>query len=1065
MDIWTIPPEMRAKYDAQFEIIQQGGAVTGDVAKALFLKSGLPAEVLAKIWALADMDADGRIDKKEFSIALWLIAMKLKGIEVPERLPVSMLAPPPRPPPSTDPFSSTGAAPPRPGPPPPLPPAPAPSAMASPIATQAAGRVGGPPPKPPPPTNVPPPKPVPPAIPPAPQVAPTSAIGVTQPGEWAVPQQTKLKYTQLFNQHDRQRTGFLTGNQTRGILMQTGLPNAVLAQIWYLSDIDTDGRLTSEEFVLAMHLCELSRSGQQLSATLPVDLVPPSYRRKNSGARHDSAGSVSSAGSRGLGGHETLVSPPVTQENVDLIGGIHMGHATFEDKRRENFEKGQAELERRRQIILEQQRREQQERERKEREEMQRREKMRQEQERKRQEELEAERERQRQRAEELEAERKRMQEQKEAARKEMERQRELELQRQRIIEMTALKQRTQEGLSLLKRRKLDLCLQVERLSREVGEVNGKIAAQREEVATAKAFIDGMRPQRDERMAELSEVKARLKECSDEALLLNQEKLNMQNQLASLKSKAGNKQREFETKIEMARKQLQQLGNEIKNKTAEVEKAEKEVEDKENAKNAANHVDESVWGGAPAPQENEASTEDPSKPEWNDPTSVDWGDETPKAAPAVPPPPTQATIDAWGEPETTTATFAQESWRTSDASASWAGRDRATTSGDPGKEDGVTKYRALFEFEARNEDELSFQPGDIIKVTLGEQGEPGWLAGELRGKSGWFPESYVEPANGGSTTATSWDLAPAEAEVRSTPLDTVQEEPGSGEGEIVCYALYSYDSAEPGDLCFPIGAAIKVTQKNGDWWTGSYNGTSGIFPGNYVSTEKPADTEPESAPAGASPAVVQTNAEDGRQPDSANGKRSSTQNDSNKSMKKKPEIVMVVANYEASGDGQLSLVKGQLVQVRKKTDGGWWEGEIHQKGKGRKIGWFPASYVKVLAGPGAVGNSAPGATAPATTPALAQEASSEPVQGEKVKAVFEFQGQQDDELTFGIDEIIVVTNKDDPSWWKGYKTSDASSKEGLFPSNYVEALCKNGAVAKRKVGPSLNESQKISPAS
>lgn len=53
-----------------------------------------------------------------------------------------------------------------------------------------------------------------------------------------------------------------------------------------------------------------------------------------------------------------------------------MGHATFEDKRRENFEKGQAELERRRQIILEQQRREQQERERKEREEMQRREKV-----------------------------------------------------------------------------------------------------------------------------------------------------------------------------------------------------------------------------------------------------------------------------------------------------------------------------------------------------------------------------------------------------------------------------------------------------------------------------------------------------------------------------------------------------------------------------------------------------------------------------------------------------------------------------------------------------------------
>lgn len=26
-----------------------------------------------------------------------------------------------------------------------------------------------------------------------------------------------------------------------------------------------------------------------------------------------------------------------------------------------------------------------------------------------------------------------------------------------------------------------------------------------------------------------------------------------------------------------------------------------------------------------------------------------------------------------------------------------------------------------------------------------QTGEPGWLAGEIRGHTGWFPESYVEP--------------------------------------------------------------------------------------------------------------------------------------------------------------------------------------------------------------------------------------------------------------------------------------------------------------------------------
>ncbi|XP_022654565.1 intersectin-1-like isoform X4 [Varroa destructor] len=1039
MDTWTIPPEMRAKYDARFEIIQQGGAVTGDVARALFLKSGLPPQVLAKIWALADMDADGRIDKKEFSIALWLIAMKLKGIEVPDRLPASMLAPPPRPPPSADPFVATGATPPRPGPPPPVPPAPALSAMVPPVAIPAAGRVGGPPPKPPPPVNMPPPKPAPPVIPPAPQVVPSSGIGSVQPGEWAVAQQTKLKYTQLFNQHDRQRTGFLTGNQARGILMQTGLPNAVLAQIWQLSDIDTDGRLTSEEFVLAMHLCEQSRSGQQLPTTLPVDLVPPSYRRRNSGARHDSVGSVGSAGSRGISGQEAIVSPPMTQESAELIGSLSVGYATFEDRRRENFEKGQAELERRRQIIVEQQKREQQERERKERDEMLRKQKMRQEQERKRQEELEAERERQRQRTEELEAERKRMQEQKEAARKEMERQRELELQRQRITEMTALKQRTQEGLSLLKRRKLDLCLQVERLSREVGEVNGKMAVQKEEVATAKAFIDGMRPQRDEIMSELSEIKARLKECSDEALLLNQEKLNMQNQLASLKSKAGNKKRELETKIEMARKQLQQLTNEVKNKTAEVEKSEKEVEDKENAKNAANH-DESVWVSVAPAKEDKA--EDLSKPKWDDPTEVNWGDEAAKTAPVVPPPPTQATMDAWGDTKPSPDVSVGGNWGTDNIAKSWADPNGTTVQAGAistkKKEEEATKYRAVYKFEARNEDELSFQPGDIIKVTVGEQGEPGWLAGELRGKSGWFPKSYVEPVDGGALT---WDSAPAETEVRSTPLDTVEEEPGAGEGEAIYYALYQYNSTEAGDLCFPAGAAIKVTQKNGDWWTGTYNGASGMFPGNYVSADELVNAEPEAV---TNVPAAQVATEDERQSEKANGKRSSTPNDSKKSMKKKPEIVVVVANYDASGDGQLNLVKGQLVQVRKKTDGGWWEGEIHYKGKGRKSGWFPASYVKVLAGPGVGEKSATGAAASTLASASSQETSTESVRGEKVKAVYDFQGQQEDELNFVLDEIIVVTNKDDPAWWKGYKASDGPTMEGLFPSNYVEPISGDG---------------------
>lgn len=51
-------------------------------------------------------------------------------------------------------------------------------------------------------------------------------------GEWAVPQSSKLKYTQMFNMQDRMKRGFLGGMEARAILTQSHLTHPVLAQIW-----------------------------------------------------------------------------------------------------------------------------------------------------------------------------------------------------------------------------------------------------------------------------------------------------------------------------------------------------------------------------------------------------------------------------------------------------------------------------------------------------------------------------------------------------------------------------------------------------------------------------------------------------------------------------------------------------------------------------------------------------------------------------------------------------------------------------------------------------------------
>uniref|UniRef100_A0A674CTA1 Osteoclast-stimulating factor 1 n=1 Tax=Salmo trutta TaxID=8032 RepID=A0A674CTA1_SALTR len=54
---------------------------------------------------------------------------------------------------------------------------------------------------------------------------------------------------------------------------------------------------------------------------------------------------------------------------------------------------------------------------------------------------------------------------------------------------------------------------------------------------------------------------------------------------------------------------------------------------------------------------------------------------------------------------------------------------------------GLVLVKARFQFKQNNEDELSFNKGDLISVSRQEEG--GWWEGSLNGKTGWFPSNYV----------------------------------------------------------------------------------------------------------------------------------------------------------------------------------------------------------------------------------------------------------------------------------------------------------------------------------
>lgn len=82
------------------------------------------------------------------------------------------------------------------------------------------------------------------------------------------------KYASLFLQYDSQRSGYVQGSDARDLLLRSGLSRDELAEVWRLSDVDTDGRLTFREFIVAMHLVTINKKrGRPIPHRLPNELL------------------------------------------------------------------------------------------------------------------------------------------------------------------------------------------------------------------------------------------------------------------------------------------------------------------------------------------------------------------------------------------------------------------------------------------------------------------------------------------------------------------------------------------------------------------------------------------------------------------------------------------------------------------------------------------------------------------------------------------------------------------------------------------------------------------------
>uniref|UniRef100_A0A8B9RZM0 Intersectin 1 n=1 Tax=Accipiter nisus TaxID=211598 RepID=A0A8B9RZM0_9AVES len=412
--------------------------------------------------------------------------------------------------------------------------------------------------------------------------------------------------------------------------------------------------------------------------------------------------------------------------------------------------------------------------------------------------------------------------------------------------------------------------------------------------------------------------------------------------------------------------------------------------------------------------------------------------------------------------------------------APWSNAEKAPLTISAQEDVKIVYYRALYPFESRSHDEITIQPGDIVMVDESQTGEPGWLGGELKGKTGWFPANYAEkipenevpasvkpaveaaaapkvsvhetttslgtPASTECTTTANnwadfsstwptntsekpetdnWDAwaaqpsltVPSAGQLRQrsafTPATVTGSSPSPvlGQGEKVeglqAQALYPWRAKKDNHLNFNKNDIITVLEQQDMWWFGEVQGQKGWFPKSYVKLIS-------------GPIRKSTSMDSGSSESPASLKRVASP--ATKAAMSGEEIAQVIASYTATGPEQLTLAPGQLILIRKKNPGGWWEGELQARGKKRQIGWFPANYVKLLS---------PGTSK--TTPTELPKSTALPSVCQVI-GMYDYTAQNDDELAFNKGQIINVLNKEDPDWWKG----EVNGQVGLFPSNYVK---------------------------
>lgn len=153
-----------------------------------------------------------------------------------------------------------------------------------------------------------------------------------------------------------------------------------------------------------------------------------------------------------------------------------------------------------------------------------------------------------------------------------------------------------------------------------------------------------------------------------------------------------------------------------------------------------------------------------------------------------------------------------------------------------------------------------------------------------------------------------------------------------------------------------------------------------------------------------------------------------------KHTEEKSEVITAVAeyDYEKDEDNEIEFAEGDLITEIEFVDEEWWSGKHSTTGD---VGLFPASYVSLQNDSGKEASTTVGKTsAPETssTPSGSADAN----KGPSATAEYDYEKDEDNEISFAEGDKIVEIEFIDEDWWSGKHSS--SGEVGLFPANYVK---------------------------